>query len=586
MVECQFTTKLKNVQTDWGGEFRNLASFFSSLGIIHRRSCPHTSEQNGFVERRNRHVVEISLTLLAQTCVPQRFWHYAFDTNVYLINHMPSRTSTNKSPFEHIFKRSLDYYFLRVFGCLCFPYLRPYNHHKIDFRSTSCVFLGYSPSYHGYRCLDISTEHLYIARHVRFNEAQFPFDIPKTTSSPPSKTSPYYSSESPYIIPTTDHPSPSSLSVSHLSPTSQTSPESSNGQPSPVSTTSIPKPPPPPPPSTRQRPANLRQNPKQVSYNLLQIMLPLKRDKNGAITRYKARFVAKGFRQRGIEFHETYCPVVKSITIRAVLSLAVTNNSSLRQLDVQNAFFHINLKEQVYMKQPSGFIDPQQPIHKSLYDLKQPHALGNPDTSLEAFSDDAGLEIQMIDAEYKALADTVAELTWLQALLNELGIRSSSTPILWRDNLGKKVAQGDLRVQHISTDDQIADIFTKPLPTPRFLFLRSKLQIELVEFTELINVLAIKFQKDDTEPYLKRFAFYVSPISERVKGFLKSPKFGYVTVFVLLLNLAAVIAETTVDIQNISGHKSWQKVEFVFVTGETLTLVSPKELAFISSEGW
>ncbi|GKE24856.1 retrovirus-related pol polyprotein from transposon TNT 1-94 [Tanacetum coccineum] len=95
------------------------------------------------------------------------------------------------------------------------------------------------------------------------------------------------------------------------------------------------------------------------------------------------------------------------------------------------------------------------------------------------------------EAEYKALADTVAELTWLQALLNELKIRSSSTPILWCDNLGatylsanpifharikhveidyhfvrEKVAQGDLQVQHISTYDQIADIFTKPLPTP------------------------------------------------------------------------------------------------------------------------
>nr|GEX21138.1 retrotransposon protein, putative, Ty1-copia subclass [Tanacetum cinerariifolium] len=77
MVERQFTTKLKNVQTDWGGEFCNLASFFSSLGIIHRRS---TSEQTGCVERRNSHVVKTGLTLLAQACVPQCFWHYAFDT--------------------------------------------------------------------------------------------------------------------------------------------------------------------------------------------------------------------------------------------------------------------------------------------------------------------------------------------------------------------------------------------------------------------------------------------------------------------------------------------------------------------------
>ncbi|GJX35301.1 retrovirus-related pol polyprotein from transposon TNT 1-94 [Tanacetum coccineum] len=150
----------------------------------------------------------------------------------------------------------------------------------MDLCSTPCVFLDYNPSHHGYCCLDISTESLYIARHVHFNEAQFPFNIPKTTSLPPSKTSPYYSSESPYVIPTTDHPSPSSprssisspSSVLHLSPTSQTSLESSNGQPSLISTTLIPTPPPPtpppPPPITPQCLANLLQNHKQrVPYN-------------------------------------------------------------------------------------------------------------------------------------------------------------------------------------------------------------------------------------------------------------------------------------------------------------------------------
>ncbi|GJU99550.1 putative RNA-directed DNA polymerase [Tanacetum coccineum] len=175
---------------DWGGEFRNLSTFFTSLGILHRLSCPHTSEQNGLVERRHRHVVETGLTLLSQSAVPTKFWHFAYDTAVYLINRMPSRNSSNTSPFEHIFKRKPDFSFLKVFGCQCYPHLRPYNKHKMDFRSIPCVFLGYSPSHHGYRCLYPTSNRLYIARHVRFNEQCFPFTIPSPSSSPTPFPSP------------------------------------------------------------------------------------------------------------------------------------------------------------------------------------------------------------------------------------------------------------------------------------------------------------------------------------------------------------------------------------------------------------
>lgn len=111
---------------------------------------------------------------MAQSKTPQNFWHFSFETTVYLINRMPSRTSHNESPFQHVFKRPPDYSFLRVFGCLCFPYLRPYNPHKIDFRSTPCLFLGYSPFHHGYRCLDLYSYRIYIARHVHFDESSFP----------------------------------------------------------------------------------------------------------------------------------------------------------------------------------------------------------------------------------------------------------------------------------------------------------------------------------------------------------------------------------------------------------------------------
>ena len=176
LVERQFSLKIKYVQTDWGGEYRKLNTYFKTIGIQHRVICPHTHEQNGMVERRHRHIVETGLTLLGQCKAPLKYWSYAFESSVYLINRMPTAVLNHKTPFECLLKSTPDYAFLRTFGCLCFPFLRPYNAHKLDFRSSPCVFLGYSNSHLGYRCLDLSSNRIYLARHVRFHETVFPLD--------------------------------------------------------------------------------------------------------------------------------------------------------------------------------------------------------------------------------------------------------------------------------------------------------------------------------------------------------------------------------------------------------------------------
>jgi histone deacetylase 1/2 len=103
----------------------------------------------------------------------------------------------------------------------------------------------------------------------------------------------------------------------------------------------------------------------------------IKRKANGTIDRYKTRLVAKGFKQRyGIGYEDTFSPVVKATTIRLILSLAVSQGWYLYQLDVQNAFLHGILEEDVFMRQPPGYANKQTPnyvckLDKALYGLKQ-----------------------------------------------------------------------------------------------------------------------------------------------------------------------------------------------------------------------
>ncbi|KAJ9565370.1 hypothetical protein OSB04_001336 [Centaurea solstitialis] len=100
-------------------------------------------------------------------------------------------------------------------------------------------------------------------------------------------------------------------------------------------------------------------------------------DSNGRLERYKARLVAQGFSQQpGLDFDDTFSPVVKPATIRTVLSISISRNWPIHQLDVKNAFLHGDLTKTVYMRQPPGYVNSSFPDHvcrlrKALYGLKQ-----------------------------------------------------------------------------------------------------------------------------------------------------------------------------------------------------------------------
>jgi hypothetical protein len=163
------------MHTDWGGEYEKLNLFFTRVGISYRVSCLHTHQQNGTTEHNHRHIVDVGLSLLAKASMPLKFWDEEYLTATFLINHTPSRVISYQTPMERLLDQKTDYNFLRTFGCACWPNLRPYNTHKLSFRSKCCVFIGYSNQHKGYKCLEPSTGRVYISRDVIFDEMVFWF---------------------------------------------------------------------------------------------------------------------------------------------------------------------------------------------------------------------------------------------------------------------------------------------------------------------------------------------------------------------------------------------------------------------------
>nr|GFC22373.1 copia protein [Tanacetum cinerariifolium] len=102
----------------------------------------------------------------------------------------------------------------------------------------------------------------------------------------------------------------------------------------------------------------------------------VKLDEYDDVLKNKARLVAKGYRQEeGVDFEESFAPVARIEAIRIFIANAASRNITVYQMDVKTAFLNGELKEEVYVSQPEGFVDPDHPTHvyrlkKALYELK------------------------------------------------------------------------------------------------------------------------------------------------------------------------------------------------------------------------
>lgn len=111
------------------------------------------------------HIVELGLTLLAQAKLLLQFWWDVF-------HNIPSTILQFSTLYETLFKYKPVYNILKYFGSSCYPYLKYYTRHKLDFHTSKCIFVGYSSSHKGYKCLH-SLGRVYIASMLFFMGLHF-----------------------------------------------------------------------------------------------------------------------------------------------------------------------------------------------------------------------------------------------------------------------------------------------------------------------------------------------------------------------------------------------------------------------------
>ena len=182
MIERQFFKQVKRIRSDNGTEFMCLTRFFQEKGIVHETSCVNTPQQNGCVERKHRHILNIARALRFQVNLPIEYWGECVLTSAYLINRTPSILLKNKTPFEVLFGHAPGYKHLRVLGCLAYAHNGDHKGDKFPTRSRRCVFLGYPYGKKGYKLYDLDRKVIFVSRDVVFQETTFPFESSRLTS--------------------------------------------------------------------------------------------------------------------------------------------------------------------------------------------------------------------------------------------------------------------------------------------------------------------------------------------------------------------------------------------------------------------
>nr|GEX15427.1 hypothetical protein [Tanacetum cinerariifolium] len=408
---------------------------------------------------KNDLVSEAARTMLIFSRAPLFLWAEAIATACFTQTRSIIHCRFNKTPYELINGRNPDISFLHVFGALCYPKNDREDIGKLGAKGDIGFFIGYSADSCAYRVYNRRTKKIMETMNVSFDELSamafeqrseldllFEAMYDDFIGGQPSAAQRIVLAVQAQQVHQT---STTSTSIADYAPTPTNS--SSQATNFPISSQDV-----------------LVPAPDNISPLTLKWLFKNNHDEEQTVIRNKSRLVVRGYRQEeGINFEESFAPVVRMEAIRILLAYVAHKSFSVFQMDVKTAFLHGSLKEDVYVCQPEGFIDVDHPSHvyklkKALYGLKRFHDdilvvqvyvddiifgsthprckdtfkstsggaqfLGEKLVSWSSKKQDC-TALSTAEAEYVSLSACCAQVLWMRTQLTDYGFNFKKIPI-------------------------------------------------------------------------------------------------------------------------------------------------------------
>nr|GEU57820.1 hypothetical protein [Tanacetum cinerariifolium] len=331
-------------------------------------------KENGVVKRRSRTLVEAARMMLSASKLPLFFWAEAIKTACYTQNRSIIIMTHDKTAYHIINDRKPSIKHLHIFGCICYITRDGEHLDKMKEKGDLCIMVGYFTQSKGYRVYNKRTRLIVESIHIRFDEFK---EVSETSVANDTsglipqgqKASDYDNSD-----PVPQLQNVSSSADAHVPSQQELDLLFGSLYDEFFNACSIPQ---DTKPTTNIQPTSAPSTPTYVHAEENNTSWKNKKDKDQTVIRNKARLVAKGYAQEeGIDFEESFALVARLEAVRIFVAYAAHKSFPIYHMDMKTTFLNGPLKEEVYVAQPDGFVDPDHPEkvyrpRKPLYGLKQ-----------------------------------------------------------------------------------------------------------------------------------------------------------------------------------------------------------------------